>query len=77
MSDNNVTDMLKEALAKSYEEGYAKGRVHVLKALSDSMHFVYDMGVLSDEEKKGYKITLDTVDATLKFIKQDNEESGL
>lgn len=76
MSDDNITDMLKDALTKSYDQGYTKGRVNVLEALSTSMHVVYDMGILTDEEKKGYKICLDTVDAAMKFIVQDNEESG-
>jgi hypothetical protein len=76
MNDNNVTDMLKEALLKSHDQGYAKGRVDAIKALSVSLHFVYDLGILTEEEKKGYKITLDTVDATLRILEQNNEENG-
>lgn len=77
MSDNNTREVLQEALLKAYDQGYAKGRVDALKALSTSMHFVYDLGILSGDEKKGYKITLDTVDATMKVLEQTNEESGL
>lgn len=75
--NDNVTDMLREALTKSYDKGYAKGRVDALKALSTSLHFVHGInGILSEEEKKGYKITIETVDATLKILEQDAEEKG-
>ena len=77
MSDNYVYDKLKEALQKSYDQGYAKGRVDAVKALYTSLSFVYGIdGLLSKEEKKGYKITLETIDAALKLLEQDNEESG-
>lgn len=77
MSDNNVTDMLKDALTKAYDQGYAKGRVDALKALSTSMHFVYGIkGVVSEDGKKGYMIALQTIDGTLKILEQNNEESG-
>ena len=75
--NNDMLDTLKEALVKAYDGGYAKGRVDALKALSTSLHFVYGInGILTEEEKKGYKITLETVDATLKILEQTNEESG-
>lgn len=76
MSDDYIQDKLRTALQQMHDQGYAKGRKDAVKALSTSLHFVYDLGILSEEEKKGYKITLDTVDATLKILEQDNEESG-
>jgi hypothetical protein len=77
MSDDYVHNKLKEALQKMHDEGYARGRRDAVKALSTSLHFVYDLGILSEEEKKGYKITLETIDATLKILEQNNEESGI
>lgn len=74
--NDNVT-VLKEALTKAYDQGYAKGKVGAMKALSTSLHFVYDLNILSPEERKGYKIALQTIDATLNILEQDNEESGL
>ena len=76
MSDNTIKDALQEALQKAYDHGYAKGRVDALKALSTSLNFVYGAGILTEEEKKGYKIVLETVDATRKILEQDNEEKG-
>lgn len=75
MSDN--VEVLKEALTQAHDRGYAKGRVDSLKALSTSMQFVYDLGVLAADEKKGYNISLETVNAALKILEQDNEERGL
>lgn len=69
--------ILKEALTEAYGKGYANGRRDALKALSTSMQFVYDLGVLSGDEKRGYKISLETVNATLKILEQDTEESGI
>lgn len=76
MSDDYIRDKLKDALQQMHDQGYAKGRKDAVKALSTSLHFVYNMGILTEEEKKGYKITLETVDATLKILEQDNEENG-
>jgi len=77
MSDNYVYDKLKEALQGAYDEGYAKGKLDAVKALAISLRFVYDIGILSEEEKKGFLITLETVDATQKLLEQSNEENGL
>lgn len=75
MSDH--VEVLKEALGKAYDGGYAKGRLDALKALSTSMGFVYELGVLPAEDKKGFKIALDTISQTLKILEQDNVERGL
>lgn len=75
MSDN--VEVLKEALTTAYNQGYTNGRTDALKALGTSMGFVYDLGVLPAEDKKGFKIALDTISSTLKILEQDNEESGL
>lgn len=75
MSD--TVAVLKEALTKAYDQGYTNGRTDALKALSTSMGFVYDLGVLPPEDKKGFKIALDTIGATLKILEQDKGESGL
>lgn len=72
MSD--TVAVLKEALTKAYDGGYANGRVDALKALSISLGFVFDLGILTEEDKKGFKIALDTVDTTLKLVQQDAEE---
>jgi hypothetical protein len=76
MSDNYVHDQLKDALQKMHDQGYAKGRRDAVKALSISLHAVYNIGILTEVEKQGFKITLETVDATLKLLEQNNEELG-
>lgn len=76
MSDDYIHDKLKAALQTMHDQGYTKGRVDAVKALATSLTFVYDIGILSAEEKVGYKIALETINATLTILQQDKEESG-
>ena len=74
--NDSIKDELTKALRGMHDSGYAKGRVDAVRALSTSFHIVYDLGILTEGEKGGYKIALDTLDSTLKILEQDTEESG-
>ena len=72
--NENLKDELRKVLTAAYEEGYTTGRIDALKALSVSLTFVKDLGILKEEEKAGYNIALETLNTTLDLLIKSGKE---